>query len=78
MLFSFSRIGYVPSLLFQLAPLPLPKGKWGIRLPLAGFYWQTGKPGHESDWQGVYDGNVSDAVIIPLSLHPPVQARKHQ
>lgn len=34
MLFSFSRIGYVLSLLFQMARIPPPKGKWGIRLPV--------------------------------------------
>lgn len=43
-----------------------------------GFYWQTGKPRDESDWQGADGGNISDAVIIPLSLHPPVRARKRR
>ena len=33
MLFSFSRIGYVLSLLFQVARIPPSKDEWGIRLP---------------------------------------------
>ena len=35
----------VPSLLFQVARIPPPKGEWGIRLPPTEFYWHTGKPG---------------------------------
>ena len=43
--FSFSRTGYVPSLLFQVALIPPPKGKWGIRLPLRDFTGKRAKPG---------------------------------
>lgn len=66
MLFSFSRISYVPSLLFQVARIPPPKGEWGIRLPLplfggrraspdACYKRQDGCAGYPSDYPWLYN-----------------------
>ena len=73
LLFSFSRISYVPSLLFQVARIPPPKGEWGIRLPLWAYYWHTGKSEDESDWQERMTERYLTPNAIPPSPHPPFQ-----
>ena len=54
----------VPSLLFQVALIPLPKGEWGIRLPHRVYYWQTGKPGMDDS----FTSNNADAVRFPVYI----------
>ena len=54
----------MPSLLFQVARIPLPKGKWGIRLPHRSYYRHTGKP----DAEGFCISNNTGSVRMPAYI----------